>query len=124
MSERKHTPAPWEVRSHKKTNGDWKVTLIDVPGHPEAIEVRTTEGFPGKETYKVQHADAYLIAASPDLLAACEQAPMNFASLPWFLRAVAEHVHKSGATVMANHIISKANQIEAAIAKATGGTNA
>ena len=72
MSETKHTPGPWEVR----TDGElfaicgpakWIVTVdVDEEGNI-ALQDGTSE-------YEVNQANANLIAAAPDLLAALERA--------------------------------------------------
>ena len=70
MSDTKHTPGPWEVR----TDGElfaicgpakWIVTVdVDEEGNI-ALQDGTSE-------YEVNQANARLIAAAPELLAACE----------------------------------------------------
>lgn len=57
MTQAQHTPAPWVISGN---------TLLHVTGEPANIHIATiTECRP---------SDARLIAAAPDLLAACESA--------------------------------------------------
>lgn len=60
MSEVKHTPGPWRLHSEDLRGGTyWVVTM---PGAEETIDI--FEGDNGE-------ANAHLIFAAPDLLAAC-----------------------------------------------------
>lgn len=58
MSNAKHTPGPWEVRGRG-------LTEIGTRRHGRVAEVWFSDRERGK-------ADAHLIAAAPELLAACE----------------------------------------------------
>ena len=89
----KHTPGPWEVEG---------IGQVIVPARPPAW--RTLADVYGEHGDEEQaDADAHLIAAAPDLLAACEMALLD-------VRYYAT-VHGESITVL-----------EAAIAKAKGET--
>lgn len=61
MSENKHTPGPWKMG--KRKDGSWWISLGDFKTGPH---------FQGDVTVEVTDADAALIAAAPDLLAALD----------------------------------------------------
>lgn len=65
MSEQKHTPGPWisSYRGFQVLTGDERRTICELKGKIERDE---------------QVANARLIAAAPDLLAACELAYSGF----------------------------------------------
>jgi hypothetical protein len=65
-----HTPGDWEV---KEVRGQVFVAAPPYEGHPyfgvsRTIEIMSDEDYPTKE------ADAWLLAASPKLLTACQEA--------------------------------------------------
>ena len=65
MSESKHTPGPWRAYGFMITGGDFR----------QVAECNMPVGTPGREedaTVDEDQANARLIAAAPDLLAACE----------------------------------------------------
>ena len=69
-----HTPGPWEM---KRLNSDLGQRFSFIGGHnsPEgSCVVASTPAAHGTENLRVQEADARLIAAAPDLLAACDAA--------------------------------------------------
>lgn len=85
----KHTPGPWRFNPVGEVRGaDWNVVICDTYGNGDD---------------DVADADARLIAAAPDLLAACEMALLDM---------------RYYATVHGESITA----IEAAIAKAKGET--
>jgi hypothetical protein len=94
MSESKHTPGPWVWN-------EGYCGLSSADGHP-VLPYADYENM-WLPSYDAQgRADGHLIAAAPDLLAAC-----------WAARAyVASHTHDSAG--------ERLKQIEAAIAKAEG----
>jgi hypothetical protein len=64
-----HTPGPWKCFRHPKYD-HWQVT---VPASNSCMRIALfeTEGVPGDDESE-RSGNAYLIAAAPDLLAACE----------------------------------------------------
>lgn len=65
MSESKHTPGPWKAYGFMITGGDFR----------QVADCNMPVGTPGREedaTVDEDQANARLIAAAPDLLAACE----------------------------------------------------
>lgn len=71
----KHTPAPWSLRK----SGDGKAIWIDNQGdgwHRMSCEVDSDDC-----DYDTAMANALLIAAAPDLLAACKLAKQRFDQL-------------------------------------------
>lgn len=72
MSE--HTPGPWEVNDTNRS-GDLFIGLAgEVNSFCIAVMQTPFPGIPGCDSAEVVAANARLIAASPDLLAACEAA--------------------------------------------------
>lgn len=69
-----HTPGPWRVRTHK--DGDKVVGCFvaanDVNGYPYDAEIMGDDEYHGATERRL--ADAHLISAAPDLLAALEGA--------------------------------------------------
>ena len=96
MGKNKHTPGPWKVIGKDKTE------IGALLGTPEAIVIADTRFFQ-EPTNPRERADARLIAAAPDLLAACEAALDN---IPYV------------AAVQWDYDL--AQQLKAAIAKARG----
>ena len=94
-----HTPGPWEIKANlldiETRYGDWH--YIDIKGVALVRDPHTPEG----------KANATLIAAAPDLLAALETV------MPWASKAVADHYNqKQGkrALDIARAAIAKATQ--------------
>jgi len=108
MSEHKHTPGPWETHIHR---GDWGMRgCIDIVADAGERRIATVEfttpyclnaSRRDRENYGVAIADARLIAAAPDLLAACE-ALVSRARQPhegafdWFERLAAMFTSETG----------------------------
>lgn len=68
----KHTPGPWHYNSSVDTDSDrW---LACVSTMPDSGQDASPVIFAFDEEYKPSEADASLIVAAPDLLAACEAA--------------------------------------------------
>ncbi len=96
MSEAKHTPGPWvALWANDYLTGNQPVEIAAPTGHPIAEVVRVDPAAGGDHT-----ANARLIAAAPELLAAC----MAFVACPADER----------------HAIDLELIVEAAIAKALG----
>lgn len=75
MSETKHTPGPWRVRTLADDDGeitDCFVAAADVNGFPYDAQILGDDEYRGDVGRML--ADARLIAAAPTLLAACEEA--------------------------------------------------
>ena len=72
-----HTPGPWIVK-----RGAWEFTIGNESSKPSA---RLHDFMVAKTPENSMHseADAHLIAAAPDLLAACENADKELALLGW-----------------------------------------
>ena len=69
----KHTPGPWAVNPQTRGDADISVYAILGSGNPHWI-ARAYGGGPLAPPSPVTAANARLIAAGPDLLAACEAA--------------------------------------------------
>lgn len=67
-------------------------------------------------SYNENKANARLIAAAPELLEACQRA------LPWIGKMIADGAHMH--SVAPNDCVGAMEQMQAAIAKATGGDRA
>ena len=84
----RHTPGPWRVSAHDD-NGDIVVRDYNMG----AIVANCSEEFYGDITPKEQSANARLIAAAPDMLAALEAARLwaveYYGPLPWLESAEA-----------------------------------
>ncbi len=65
MSNTKHTPGPWTVRYQYNVFAG-KRSIAGCGGY--------TSNDPNEDTHEVNMANAHLIAAAPDLLAACKEA--------------------------------------------------
>jgi hypothetical protein len=98
----KHTPGPWEIRS-----GNGLSFLIWPQGRPTAIAV-----VPGKAGTSAE-ANARLLAAAPDLLAACKVA------LARHKQALGIRVKLTG--IAGGKLAEEIAQMEAAVAHAEGG---
>lgn len=101
----KHTPGPWHIRTNRHTSTDgrpWGWLDAAPPGGPQrnipGVQVTWTRG-------ESSEANARLIAAAPDLLAALQVVLRDYAA-----------VHDIGDIEMQPAIY----QARAAIAKATG----
>lgn len=66
----KHTPGPWAVKPYSSDTGDFTVTSPSLPF------IANTIGGTDQE-----HGNALLIAAAPDLLAACKAAELYDAAI-------------------------------------------
>lgn len=73
MSE--HTPGPWKAVRHGSTAGS---IVCDIG---RALEIVRSDG--GETHNEAIEADARLIAAAPDLLAACEALLEQYPIIPW-----------------------------------------
>ena len=98
-----HTPGPWEVAGHSNY----------IRSRSGGFAVAHAEELPGREWYEGElNANAHLIAAAPELLAALRAARDLLASLPPDLLELE--------TMAA---IETAHEIGAAIDKAEGGAS-
>lgn len=79
MSEQKWTPGPWVYR--KKTAQVGTIIKYDTQSFGMMLAVCDMDEFDHDE----HHANAQLIAAAPELLAACEAAEWNSLDLPDFV---------------------------------------
>lgn len=117
-----HTPGPWSVTQEwgslqfSKSYGVQAPTQ-EGPGFPTpsatgyyAMALPPPHGHDPKSR-AIQEANARLIAAAPDLLAAVERAEM------WLGKMIADGGHKNA--VMPNDCVRTAQMVRAAIAKAT-----
>ena len=66
MSDAKHTPGPWTAQRAPKPTRHW---VVNIPGDHPLVVGRT--GGPD-DIHERDGANARLMAAAPDLLAACE----------------------------------------------------
>lgn len=126
--EAKHTPGPWvarESRSRALGETHWAVTADAIDG--QAIAHTTTARTEDREACEAMAADARLLAAAPDLLAALVAlAAWDTPNHPdhdkmfdaWRVRMAGEGEPLNGKTVR-EVLVSDAH---AAIAKAKGGT--
>lgn len=103
-----HTPGPWKARNlHTDKDPRWQIIHADNVGLPIVeLAKHTGETHPPKMA-----ANARLIAAAPDMLAALKRAE------PWLGRLIAENTHID--CVMPNDAIRTLEMISAAIARAT-----
>jgi len=102
-----HTPGPWEWHPG---DGMWKdpVTLVGMETGETVLHLGAMIYTGSLEVrMEVNHEDAALIAAAPDLLEACQKA------LGWLLVG-APHANDNGGLLV--------EQLKTAIAKAKGGT--
>lgn len=98
----KHTPKPWYIDGHSvKVSKPEREFLGE--GAPETICEMLSSVSPGETT-----ANQVLIAAAPDLLEACKQ------SMSWL-----REYHTQMGDPMDEGVFGLADQLEAAIAKAT-----
>jgi hypothetical protein len=101
----RHTPGPWDVR-HESIDPDW--AIVCASGGRVVANVNAETGpmlFPSESVQMPRDANARLIAAAPDMLAALELAALcvgHYATLP--------HARPDAHTIAAsiNHAISKA----------------
>ena len=100
MSEAKHTPGPWKKSNDLILADEDQMMVCDIRGWGY-LETR----FGSVEAVKIQDANAQLIAASPDLLAACKAARQYLNLL--FVReqlwtekiVISETIYKLGAAI-------------------------
>ena len=97
----KHTPGPWTVKS---------ATSVVADGAQVASCGFKMGSWP-KEDYDTEEANARLIAAAPDLLAACR----------WLIDQMAEPIHDGGDGGIVSDYARRYADARAAIARATGG---
>lgn len=115
-----HTPGPWEALPPAKLGKHWRVAQRGMLGGGGVLGSATAmwliavieNGAPG-DTLETEEANARLIAAAPDLLAACERL------LPWATLSDGETVTDD---VMNPHLLADVQAARAAIAKARGTT--
>lgn len=109
----KHTPGPWiyEPESQDYRNAPYMVWTSKGPGYGTIAETNPTGLLPTSPDE--QAANARLIAAAPDLLAACQEA----------LTAIDEAYQATGHVKIAKTSKQRL-RIEAAIAKATPSPSA
>lgn len=115
MSKRKHTEGPWSSGNEYIGVGGTISGYIVHAGKEKEYAVGLVLG--GSECEETE-ANAHLISSAPCLLAACEEGPGRFNSLAAYLRSTALRCDDDEFREM---LYVKAEQIEAAIAKATGG---
>jgi hypothetical protein len=103
-----HTPAPWatDLGEHDERYQDIKITASD----QRTVATVWIDDAPVPDFNDEQYANARLIAAAPDLLAACEAAEKHFG---WLLSIGALDRRKDEPYV---------DGLRAAIAKAKGKT--
>lgn len=105
MSGSKHTPGPWAVKKgsrYSRTGG------FSIDSHGHWLELATIFAHIAEETNHLGEANARLIAAAPDLLAACEE---GLTAIRW------AQTHTDGNAVQFVHVV---NVLMAAIRKAKG----
>lgn len=107
-----HTPGPWAVCDEPPNEYWYKGLTIGVADPGDARRVCDVHDWGLAFGDEMTKANAHLIAAAPDLLAACEFA---LAHCEDFVRDQLE------GTSMLNAAMEKLNPIRAAIAKAKGG---
>ena len=109
----KHTPGPWAVDRYCRdiTPVGRYLRIAEIPGHRENDTPDSQE----------REANARLIAAAPDLLAALEAACdiIDLEAAIYSARAKVEH--ETANTRSAGNLKAKVNFFRATIAKATGG---
>lgn len=73
MTNKKHTPGPWFVREIiKRDQEDWHNIKVQLGGGNMYLDLGTYTPSEPWNGYRNAKANATLIAAAPDLLAACE----------------------------------------------------
>lgn len=102
----RHTPGPWFIEETPESDSGSFLIISD--GAPEWIVAETARGIPGNP----DEANARLIAAAPDLLAALKAA-VDCGMVP------TSSVSDGGAAKYV-HQVAVADMIRAAIAKAEG----
>lgn len=104
----KHTPGPWKVN---KINSRIYVEGGIIDNHGVCAHVETYSEDPSVEDF----ANANLIAAAPDLLAACEEALLAMGKVKVVL--------SPDAPAWQEELVGASESLRAAIAKAKGETN-
>jgi hypothetical protein len=107
MKTQKHTPGPWAVETNLNEYGSPLNVNKDA-----ATTIASCDGDSGVGDSKEAEANARLIAAAPDLLAALRRA------VPWLGKLIADNGHADSAAP--NDAIGALRQAEDAIAKAEG----
>jgi hypothetical protein len=112
MSETKHTPGPWEVEFDDSDHSEGHIIrmgeAIDSPGYHKTHHRIQYDHmlYPGDKGFGEAHANARLISAAPDMLAALR------AMEEAFVVDREKFTESQAAAVL---------QMDAAVAKATGG---
>lgn len=110
MTKNHHTPGPWIAaeltRRPVGVHYHWRIQTGE-NRDDDLIAIVPAE-YPGDDAG--EEANAALIAASPELLAACVRA------LPWLGKMIADKAHLN--SVAPNDCVGAMQQLEAAIAKA------
>jgi hypothetical protein len=89
----KHTPGPWLISTTSEIeSGDaWVVCKLD-----KLCVIVDDDNAPEPSFWPSEHEqeDAHLIAAAPDLLAACELVLIELEKIPWHssIRAITGHM--------------------------------
>lgn len=86
MTEQKHTPGEWSISRSSANRHSWRISAV-VNGRPAAI-ANTALWLP-TDPQKESEANARLIAAAPELLAACKAVSRIIDTLPNTLADVA-----------------------------------
>lgn len=106
-----HTPGPWYCERHG-------VITADVAGHRRQVASTTGDavmhGDPSTDVISLQMANARLIAAAPELLAALQEATASLAE-------VANYLGPFDHQLMFDSLARSADTARAVIKKATGG---
>ena len=115
-NETKHTPGPWEA-------SDDCMEISPSTGPKSHVELARIVG-PGEGssfyTYDEASANARLIAAAPDLLAALKQAEASYRVQAATLRARAEIENRKANSAHASEVDSHADYFARVITKAEG----
>jgi hypothetical protein len=72
MSDTKHTPGPWEAEPHRLDKGRWVICSSASESPAGLVRIAESEAYDHPQYCEEGAANARLIAAAPDLLAACE----------------------------------------------------
>lgn len=116
------TPGPWKITG--KT-GDGKRIFVESNMERDNWECLRCEVDSDDCDSDMAMANARLIAASPDLLAACKDGVGGWNNLPTLLRAAADEFENDNALgvdpIYADMLRIKADAIATALSKAEGG---